>query len=310
MKQFITHLAKLLLFIILSHSFIVFITLALSKNINTTSHILAKDILNEGDKIYIMGNSHSECAINDSLLPDNYINISLSAEPLFYSVIKARRLLTENKKIDTIIIEFTNNSINTVGWVINNDRLLANYHNYFAKMDFTEHYFLYSNNLKKSLKAFFSLTPLKIWLSSKTVDGGYRYLVRDEVVSTKNIQKKPEKMGLNSLEHNRTLEYMGFDKLILLIKQNPNTHFILTRMPMHSSYIGFKNETDYQQCLEQIRRFQNCNYIDFTHIKLEDYCFGDPGHLNHHGATVFTPIFLDAIRHCSAITNQSHGGSN
>ena len=116
MKQFITHLAKLLLFIILSHSFIVFITLAISKNINTTSHILAKDILNEGDKIYIMGNSHSECAINDSLLADNYINISLSAEPLFYSVIKARRLLTENKKIDTIIIEFTNNSINTVGW--------------------------------------------------------------------------------------------------------------------------------------------------------------------------------------------------
>ena len=310
MKLLLTHLTKLLLFIIIAHCLIVFISLTLSKNINKISHILAKDILNEGAKIYIMGNSHPECAINDSLLPDNYINISKSAEPLFYSVIKARKLLTENKKIDTIIIEFTNNSINTVGWVIDNDRLLANYHQYFANMDFAEHYFLYSNNLKKSLKAFFSLTPRKIWLSNKRVGGGYLYLVRDEVVCTRNEQKKPEKTSTKHLEHNRTLEYTGFNKLISLIKTNPKIHFILTRMPQHSTYAGFKNETAYRQCLKQIKCLQNCRYIDFTHTNLDNYCFGNAGHLNHQGAVVFTPIFLDSIRVTSSKLNQTHQGSN
>jgi hypothetical protein len=310
MRLFLTHLTKLLLFIIIAHCSIVFISLTLSKSINKTSHIIAKDILNEGAKIYIIGNSHPECAINDSLLPNNYINISLSAEPLFYSVIKARKLLTENKKIDTIIIEFTNNSLNTVGWVINNDRLFANYQKYFANMNFAEHYFLFSNNLKKSLKTFFSLSPRRIWLSNKTVDGRYLYLIRDEVVSTKSEQKKPEKTSKDAVEHNKTSEYMGFKNLISLIKTNPKTHFILTRMPQHSSYAGFKNEAAYQQCLEQIKCLKNCRSIDFTHSILDNYCFGDAEHLNHQGAVVFTPIFLDSIRVISSKSNYNHQGSN
>lgn len=310
MKLFLKRLSKLLLFIIIAHCLIVFISLMLIEKISKTSNIINKGIINEGANIYIMGNSHPECAINDSLLPDKYINISLSAEPLFYSVIKARKLLTENKKIDTIIIEFTNNSLNTVGWVINNDRLFANYRRYFANMNFAEHYFLFSNNLKKSLKTFFSLTPRRIWLSNKTVNGGYLYLIRNEVVSPTNKQKKLGKPSNEIVEYNNVSEYMGFKNLISLIKTNPQTHFILTRMPQHTSYSGFNNETVYQQCLEQINYLKNCRYIDFTHTLLDNYCFGDAEHLNYLGAKVFTPIFLDSIRTTSFKLNQDYQGSN
>jgi hypothetical protein len=305
MKPFLSQLIKFFLLVIIAHCLMVLLSVVVSKKINKTSHLASKKTNNEGAKIYIIGNSHPACAINDSLLPDNYINIAQFAEPLFYSVVKARKLIEENKKIDTIVIEFTNNSLSTVGWVINNDRLFENYQTYFPNMNFQEHYFLFSHNLKKSLKTFFSLSPRRIWLSIKTVNGRYRYLVRNEIVSPETKQKKTDKPIKEKVEHNKTLEYTGFENLIALIKTNPKIHFILTRLPLHSSYNGFKNETAYQQCLEQIKGFENCRYIDFKNTSLENYCFGDSEHLNHLGAVVFTPIFLDSIRLTASQSNQN-----
>jgi hypothetical protein len=296
--------------IIVAHLIIITLSFFISKKLNKSSYILSKEEKNEGAKIYIMGNSHPECAINDSVLPNNYINISLSAEPLFYSVIKARKLLSENDKIDTIVIEFTNNSINTVGWVLNNDRLLANYKKYFTSMNLMEHYFLFSNNLGKSLKTLFSLTPRAIWLNNKTVDGRYLYLIRDEIVSPKVKQKIQNVKQKDVVAYDEINEYQGLMNLISLIRSNPKTQFILTRMPQHSSYSGFKNETNYQKCLEKIKSQKNCRYIDFTNTALNDSSYGDAEHLNHFGARIFTPIFLDSFRITSSKSNQIHQGSN
>ena len=90
--------------------------------------------------ILVMGNSHPECAINDSLLPIKFVNIAQSGEPLIYTCIKARTILklTHN---DTVIIEFTNNSLQTINWVLDDDRLYTNYKMFFSKMKLDEHFF-------------------------------------------------------------------------------------------------------------------------------------------------------------------------
>jgi hypothetical protein len=266
---------------------------------NIKSFILSKNKNNEDGMIYILGNSHPECAINDSLLPTNFANIAQSAEPLFYSVIKARKLLN-NCKIDTIVIEFTNNSLNTVKWAMSDSSLMRNYKKHFAAMSIEEHAFLFNNNPKKFLKTFFSMSPTQIFSSQKNIEGGYLFLIRNKIKGN----EKP--FILNATIKNRSFdqikknEIVGFANLLSLIKGHPTTFFVITRMPMHTSYEGLENEIQFQNCIKQLNKNKNCRFIDFLKSNLNDTDFGDAEHLNHYGARKFTPVFRDSVRSISS----------
>ena len=54
------------------------------------------------DKI-VLGHSHPECALNDSLVP-GLANFSNSGEAYFYAYYKLKKILDQNKNIKTVFI--------------------------------------------------------------------------------------------------------------------------------------------------------------------------------------------------------------
>lgn len=307
MRTFVFKILKYLSYLAIGQCIIVYTYLSILKINEIPPYILTTSSVHKESSIYILGNSHPECAINDKLLPSKYINVSQSGEPLFYSVIKARKLLDAKNQIDTIVIGFTNNSLNTVKWAVDNDRLMENYSNNFAKMNRNEHLFLMGNNPLKVIKTFFSLSPSKIYNSAKIITGGYRKLKRKSArpyIKTSIHYKNSDQKTIKSSE------LVGFKNLLILIKNNPNSFFIITRMPLHRTYKGLYNEIQFQKCVNKIKLLKNCRFIDFLTCPLEDKCYSDTEHLNYFGAKVFSPIFLECISNPTSKSNQHHQNSN
>ena len=64
----------------------------------------------EKKNILIVGNSHTECSVNDSIV-SNSVNLSQSASSYFYSYMKIREFIKYNPQIDTVIISFSDNDL-------------------------------------------------------------------------------------------------------------------------------------------------------------------------------------------------------
>src|SRR6476659_4419228 len=102
----------------------------------------------QNKKYFILGNSHAQYALNDTLLGNEYLNIAKSAEPLFYTAIKAQNIIDQLKP-DTLIIQLDNSALASIHWVLGNNRLVENYRNYFPLMPFEDHKFLFEHNFLK-----------------------------------------------------------------------------------------------------------------------------------------------------------------
>jgi hypothetical protein len=255
--------------------------------LNITKRITQKNMLISKNQVLICGNSHPECAINDSLLPTRIVNISNSGEHLFYTCNNVQEILKQkNNKI--VIIEFTNNSISTARWLFSDQFFHMNFKKNFSSLKSSDHLIFMKMNPLKYIKSIFSITPNQIYRSYVNITGGYLFLNK---VKNKNENEKKE-LELFSLK----TENIGYQRLNCLIQKNKSTFFILIRTPMHREYQGRKNEGVFQKCLSQLRKNKNCRMIDFDKLYLDDKYFADDEHLNFVGARFFTPIFLDSIK--------------
>lgn len=288
MRLFISNIIKFLLLVaVLWVSYVSVLLLILNFAPQKTNlYHNSKPLLNK--KKFILGNSHPQCAINDTLLNQNYLNLSRSGEPLFYTTIKAQNLINK-LKADTLIIEFENSAVYCISWVLDDDQLLDKYKRYFCLMTAKQHLFMFKNNFKKSLKTLFYLKPKDV-LNYNSIDGGNRYLVRD-FDSTKLNNFQIDRYNYIQKKYSSETQYANFESLKNLISNNPSTYFIITRMPLHKKYNFFQNSV-YFSYVNELAKYRNCRYIDFNQFTaLPDSCFGDDEHLNYKGAKIFTPIF-------------------
>ena len=242
-------------------------------------------------RVFIVGNSHIECAINDSLLPAHYLNIAKSGEPLFYTTSKAQRIIHSNK-VDTVIIEFDNTSLTSIAWVLDNDRLLQNFKENFFLMTWEQFEFLFQNNPQKTVKSLLVLN-FSNFIHINNIEGGYLYLDRNR------LGKTNEKRGGNKdsypTKYSDTLQLKNFESLSNLISNNSPVHFVITRMPIHKGIL-LTNDTSYFKLVNKLLAFKNTSYIDFhKNVNLSDTCFADSTHLNYKGAKLFTPLFGKAL---------------
>lgn len=82
------------------------------------SHELLNEIIetNEGHqfpkntKALVLGNSHAEAAINDTLIA-GMVNFSKKAEPYFYTLLKANEIVKNNSNLKEVFIHFRYNDI-------------------------------------------------------------------------------------------------------------------------------------------------------------------------------------------------------
>jgi hypothetical protein len=248
--------------------------------------------LNSNKNMLIIGNSHPEGAFNDALIKD-LANVSASAEPYFYSYFKTKKIIEQNKTINTVFIEFSNDQIDEPmnDWMWGDTFMPTHFPRWALFMDKEAYGLLYDKNpdcfrecLASIMKNNFKV--LSRGLSYSYCMGGYKYsnrhnadsLVRDLALKKQNVEKC-ELAPIN-------IKYLR--KLIGYLRER-NIKVFLVRAPLHPKYVTYKNEKLFQEILST--QFSDMEFMDFAGFPLSNAEFGDLGHLNTQGAKVFSEWF-------------------
>lgn len=249
--------------------------------------------INENITKLVIGHSHSECSVNDSIL-NNSINLSASGESYFYNYQKLRKILDENKHINTVFIEFTNNHVDSVmdDWIWGYEQMSFRLQYYSPFMDSEDFELLLEHN-PTDLLASYSVATRKFLY--RIIRGDY-YLI-DEIggYADARLSKVDEIIANNkfnvSISTNHSLSRTNISylrKMIEFCREN-NVKVFLIRSPMHPLYDGLSNEAVYQNVLK--RQFSDVDMLDFTAMYFPNNNYLDLQHLNYKGAEKFTTLF-------------------
>jgi len=282
MKQFLENIIKF------SIAFSVVIALLLFWTLYIYSFISFK--IPEEKDIIILGDSHTQCSINDNIFSRS-INISDSSESYLYSFCKLRKILSSNLHIKKVILSFHGGSIvrSRDNWIFGEGYIKSKIPRYIYLFNKEEYLFM----MKK--RAFYSAV-LKFPIYSKNIVykfltkrsliftdlqiGGYLWLDRDKLDEDIKLSKNIE---TDKYEYSK-YELNNLFKIVELCIQH-NVELILLNSPTYG-YETYGRKTFLANYYKQY--FPTIKYLDFSDFTLPLYGYGDIGHLNYKGAEIFS----------------------
>jgi hypothetical protein len=283
MKRFIIKAA-----IFISSSVMLIAVLILSGNAYIRKK--ASFVIDPNTKYIILGHSHPQCAFNDSLI-DSFKNFATSGECYLYTSVKCRKLIEENKNIEAVFVEFTNNQV----WEEMNEWLwgkaqLEHYVSYSPFLNLEDHKMILVHNPY----GFINIQSACLNMNFRRVVnqdfnypltmGGYLYLVRNKADSLLKGLKTPVKdIDKNISEAN--VAYL--EKLVSFCESHQKKIFFI-RSPMHPLFT-ITNESSLKNFLQT--KFKGIEYLDFRLFPLPNSDFADLEHLNYQGAKKFSSWF-------------------
>jgi len=289
-KQFII---RILLFSLI----LTFVLVSLTAFVNTRVKNKAKFKLNSNIEYLFLGHSHSECAFNDSIIK-NSRNFSESGESYFYTLPKLKQLLNQNKQVEVVFLEFTNNQVNKNidNWIWKDDFVaekLRIYHPFIGfddkKILLINNFIGYQNALLIALKANYNKVIAGEYNFTKQI-GAYKYLVRDKMDSLLKV-KMPSKV-INS-PFKKSVYNLRYLRQIIDFCKSKNVKLYLVRSPQHKFQKSRKNEYHFQMILK--KDFKEVSFLDFNDYPINDTEYADFGHLNYKGAAKFSKWFNTAL---------------
>jgi len=244
----------------------------------------------------VLGNSHVECAINDTIL-DHAANLSMAAEAYLYSYVKAKNFLIANPQVDTLWLAYDFNCLEE--W---NDTLTRSqrYNNY--KLPF--HYFMLDVSdlsvfaTQLSFYSVLSRTPymrrkyIKLALRAPTTYkdlkiGGFQYLVRDRLQA--DLARRDSLYATHAVRtpnFGKAMDQVEYlDKIVTLCKERSVTCIMLST-PTHPVIARDADTTAYYAYWRN--HLQGTTLWDHSSWEMPDSCFGDAPHLNHWGAARYS----------------------
>jgi hypothetical protein len=240
--------------------------------------------------ILIVGDSHTECAINDNIFKRS-VNISQSAEAYLYSYLKLRKFLNANHHINKVILSFHGGSIDISRdrWITGEVYIKDHFTKYIYLFTKDEFFFMIKNKpflsavIKTSAHSRDIILKLITKRDSTYADlylGGYLWLDRDkldeDLERAKNIEPEQHKYALYTYDY--------IIKIYELCKQY-DVELILFNSPTYNSEIYGNKDVllDYYN-----NHFSTIRYLDLSDFTLPKYGYGDINHLNYKGAEVFS----------------------
>jgi hypothetical protein len=261
--------------------------------------------ISENIKFIVLGHSHAEDAYNDKLI-SNFANLGKSGESYFYTYVKLKSILPENKQIQTVFIEFENNQIDSVmnSWTYDEQHIYQMFPKFLPILEYTDFKFLWKKNHKAILncnpKSFVinsghdlisTLTERRILDEKKF--GGFIYLKKNETDSIIDyLSKKIEKRVVSHELSTINIDYLT---KIINYSKSENRKLFLIRSPLHEKYEGYQNEIIFQKIL--LKNFSNVEYLDFSKFPILNNEFADLGHLNYKGSKKFSVWFDRLIKY-------------
>lgn len=269
-----------------------------------TNHKIEKDNcthLSKNIKLLILGHSHAQYAFNDSLI-DNSKNLAQAGELFFYTYLKLKKISNDNKQIQTIFLEFSNNQIVSEmdKWTESEEDILYRVPKYSPFMNYESYKYIFAKNpsaLAKSFPLMFKnnintlLTGNENYLEHQDW-GGYFNHNKNNVDSLLQVRKKlkidkKEKLMFSNVN----LEYLY--KIILFCKQRKIKLF-LVRSPQHKEYPILSNERIFLKVIKN--NLAQISFLDFNKFPLLNQDYVDLQHLNYKGAKKFSLFFNNLLR--------------
>ena len=243
----------------------------------------------EKKNILIVGNSHTECSINDSII-SNSVNLSQSATSYFYSYIKIREFTKSNPQIDTVIISFSDNDLSLDRiWASQIPKKMTRHIILFNKDDYLD--LFKSNPVEVSFQTFILYSDFyNLHTQKRDFIGSYNKInvnKIDEAIIEFNLSPPIIDTNIAIIELKYLLKIYNFtqENKIKLILLNTPIHPILEK---HFSVIRQRN---FQIASEQM---PNATYFNHTSFVLENSMYADLSHLNNIGSNKYSE-FLQSI---------------
>jgi hypothetical protein len=243
--------------------------------------------LPEDRTILVVGDSHSECAINDDIFTHG-VNVSQMGNAYLYSYVKIKKFLEENTRIDTILLSFhyiiLTKEFNS--WV-DSDIVLPQYFTlytadewliYIKNPAFFKSLFKFPvSNVNNLLKFVITgqLTYKDLYI------GGYQRLDRDK------LKEDIDRQNNDSLEINEEYSWYQLHYLLKIVDlcSKKNVELILFNSPIYDSakYGANDNLLKYYNIY-----LRGIKYMDYSDFPLPEFGYGDISHLNYKGAEIFS----------------------
>ena len=249
----------------------------------------------DSDKnILVLGNSHPECAINDSILP-NYFNLAQGGSAYFYDFLKLREVTKHNPQIDTLVIGYSygdlKESMNR--WITDEDRIDYKLRVYMFMMKPED----YLTLLRASPLYTIKYTPQTILHNVQTRFKGFSYLGGFNPLKKHRLKKAKEL--LEPLIDQETKIYSKYQTEYLLkiyeYCESKNIKLVLLNTPTHP--ILQKNQASLIEnyCRFAREKLPNAVLVDHASLELPESAYRDLSHLHVTGAKTYSE-FLKSIR--------------
>lgn len=258
-------------------------------------------------KYLLLGHSQPECAFNDNIITD-FKNLAFGGESYFYTYHKSKEVIKNNPSIETVFINFTNNSIDpkmdawtwdcyymamrleNFGELFNmNAKLKMAYKNPICFGKTTS--FMVKERLLKVIN-----NDLKF---SKTL-GGYKKLIKIKKDKTDLSAEEQRVQELNAFDPNGTsYSSLNIDYLKKLISfcKSEGKNVVLIRTPQRNDDPYWQNEELFQEL--RILNFEHIPFLDLSLFPLSDHEYFDSSHLNEEGAIRFSNWFDSLLKNQS-----------
>ncbi len=261
--------------------------------------------INNNINTIILGDSHTKCAINDSILP-NALNISISSEPFLYSYLKLKRILEANNQIENVYIGVSFHSFSTY-WnksTFDLGKTNVKYPRYFSVFSTKELLYYIRKNaigmfltlpeiLKQNKYLLLNKNPL---LSEYPFIGKFNKSDGSKLNDTTiNAAISIHYFDVNGEQQKSSQIQREYISRIIELSKEYKISLYLINTPIHSKYkddipIFFIN--NYYKTIDELIKKTNVQLIDYTDLKLSPKCYYDGDHLNKYGAEILTHLLI------------------
>lgn len=291
MKKFI--LKSLIFLIVAVISFVAFWSIICSNRDETMR-------LPENCNIVFLGNSHIECAINDTIVKNSF-NFGRSGDKTEFIYSKVKLLKRFNPELDTIVIGYDNVLCYQSADSAFNSSLFSPYffdtHNvktffnilFNSSFAYQESHLSHPFNWFKLYQFGESMIKNNVNIKDMTNIGGFLYLKRDKL---KEDIKRRSNIKMNKSRTFDALSIFFLDETLKFCQENDMTVIFLCP-PQHKKC--FLDSTYYREYYS--KKYSNIKFYDFKDLELPDSCFGDLDHLNYKGARVFSEHLEKEVFH-------------
>ncbi|HEX6430456.1 MAG TPA: hypothetical protein VF008_22345 [Niastella sp.] len=239
-------------------------------------------------EIYI-GDSHIQCAINDSLL-ENSKNVSKAAESFYYSYYKLKKLIEKNQHIEKVYLGVGYHSLsNYFDKFINGEYVPSVSPKYFYLLPGEVQCKLVAWNrknfppfIKEVARIGYSYLIKEVTFSSSF---GYSNNYTHEMASKPSMEKRLQYQFYTNGKLNdfSAINLIYLNKIINLCKTN-KIDLVFLNAPIHPYYRS-KIPANYIARFNEIANAYHVQVIDFSNLSLGDSCFIPNGdHVSEKGA--------------------------